>query len=540
MEYSKIKNLFMRQSYLDAWDDYVRSLGTANFINWDYCILTASNEDQAEAFRTQIDHRKKERLLSPKTKYVVLSDPDGIRVGSGGATFNVLKYISEEEQGKDPFKNKRILVIHSGGDSKRVPQYSAVGKLFSSFPRQLPDGRGSTLFDEFIIALTGVASRIKEGMLVVSGDVMLLFNPLQIDSQFNGAAAISFKEPVDTGKDHGVFLNDGNGNVKNFLHKQTEQTLKDMGAVNEHGMVDLDTGAILMNTDLVNALFSLISTDGVCDEEKFSRFVNTKARISFYGDFLYPLAEASTLEQFYKEKPEGDYTDELKACRKEIWEAIHEYSLKLLSLAPSRFIHFGTTHELKDLVTDVSQNFEFLDWKKHIISTNDDNEDYSSYNSYVGSRAQIGRNSFIENSFILEESSVGDDCIVSGVKLKNENVPSGVVLHGLPFSDDRYVVRLYGINDNPKAIMEEGARFCGADLGQILSRNNINLTAVWDEGIEHSLWEAKLYTVCNTMKEAVEDALVLFKMTIGKADENEISGFLSKNRTSLAESFRRA
>jgi fucokinase len=160
---------------------------------------------------------------------MVLPDPDGKRVGSGGATFNVLRYISMQEDRENPFAGKRILVIHSGGDSKRIPQYSAVGKLFSPVPRELPDGRASTLFDEFVIAMSGVPSRIREGMLVLSGDVLLLFNPLQIDSQFHGAAAISIKEPVETGKNHGVFLNDGNGYVKNFLHKQTEETLRESG-----------------------------------------------------------------------------------------------------------------------------------------------------------------------------------------------------------------------------------------------------------------------------------------------------------------------
>ena len=71
----------------------------------------------------------------------------------------------------------------------------------------------------------------------MSGDVLLLFNPLQIDAQFDGAAAISIKEPVATGKNHGVFLNDGHDYVKCFLHKQTEERLREMGAVNNAGIV---------------------------------------------------------------------------------------------------------------------------------------------------------------------------------------------------------------------------------------------------------------------------------------------------------------
>lgn len=62
------------------------------------------------------------------------------------------------------------------------------------------NGYASTLFDEFVIGMSGVPSRIPEGMLVLSGDVLLLFNPLQIDFNYHGAAAISMKEHVQTGK----------------------------------------------------------------------------------------------------------------------------------------------------------------------------------------------------------------------------------------------------------------------------------------------------------------------------------------------------
>ena len=57
-------------------------------------------------------------------------------------------------------------------------------------------------------------------MLILSGDVLLLFNPLQIDFNYHGAAAISMKENVLTGKDHGVFLNDGNDYVGQDVYKR--------------------------------------------------------------------------------------------------------------------------------------------------------------------------------------------------------------------------------------------------------------------------------------------------------------------------------
>lgn len=127
------------------------------------------------------------------------------------------------------WKLKHYVIEHSGGDSKRVPQYSACGKLFSPVPRELPNGRASTLFDEFIIGMTAVAPRIQYGMLVLSRDVLLLFNPLQIDFQYHGAAAITIKENVETGKNHSIFLNDGKDNVERFLHKQSEESLRPLG-----------------------------------------------------------------------------------------------------------------------------------------------------------------------------------------------------------------------------------------------------------------------------------------------------------------------
>lgn len=530
----KLKNLFLRQSCLDAWEDYQRSLRKTNFIKWDYVILTASNEAQASAFRMQIQSRLDKGLLPKDTVYAVLPDPDGKRVGSGGATFNVMKYIAEQNEGvENPYQNKRILVIHSGGDSKRVPQYSAVGKLFSPVPHELPDGRASSLFDEFIIAMSGMPSRIKEGMLILSGDVLLLFNPLQIDSTLNGAAAISIKEPVETGKNHGVFLNDGNGYVKNFLHKQTEETLKKVGAVNEQGSVDLDTGAILLDANLLMALHQLISSNGTIDNQKFNRFVNERARVSFYGDMLYPLAKDSTLEQYYQEKPEGDYTQELKECRTKLWEVLRKFSLKLFCLSPAEFIHFGTTRELRQLVAEEIADYEFLDWSNQVVSTRRQGVQYSALSSYVGQRSVIKCNAYLEQSYILDESVIGEGSIVSNLKLRGVDVPSDTVLHGLPLQDGGYVTRVYGILDNPKE-----NRYFGRELDSIKEQWKIQANELWNDNQSNDLWNAKLFPICTSMEESITWALRICEMLSGNFVF--VEEWRKQSRISLCDSFNQA
>lgn len=511
--------IFLTQSYKDTWDDYQRSLTRANFICWDYIILTASNEQQAEGFRAQLAEREALGLLPEHTHFAVIPDPEGKRVGSGGATLGVIKYIAEHAGSAD-FSGLRILVIHSGGDSKRVPQYSALGKLFSPVPHELPNGRTSTLFDEFLIAMSSVPSRIREGMLLLSGDVLLLFNPLQIDYSGIGAAAISFKEEVETGKNHGVFLRGEDGSVLRFLHKQTVESLKVQGAVNERGAVDIDTGAVIFSADMLGALYGLISENGVYREELFEKYVNETVRLSLYGDFLYPLASESTLEDFYKEKPEGSFCEELMEAREAVWHALRPYRMKLLRLAPAKFIHFGTTREILRLMSDGIRDYTVLDWS-HQVSSSISN-DTAGYNSVLSDRAQIGSDCYLEVSYVHGDAVVGDNVLLSYVDIHDENIPSNVVLHGLKQKDGRFVVRIYGVNDNPKGSLEEDCSFLGGRLQDFLKKNEIAIEELWGEAYQqskmHTLWDAALYPACATIKEAVAAALNVYALSQGSGN----------------------
>ncbi len=436
-----MNNMFLKESYEDLWAEYEKSLKSKTMIKWDYVILTASNENQAQAFKKQIDFRLSQQKLPSSTHYAVLSDPDGKRVGSGGATFNVLKYIHSREGN---FSGKRILVIHSGGDSKRIPQYSATGKLFSPVPRVLPDGRRSTLFDEFIIATAPVASRIADGMMVMSGDVMLLFNSMQIDFQLKDAVALSIKEAVQVGKNHGVFLSDKNGFVLKFLHKQSEKSLSQCGAADEHGNVNIDTGAHILSGRVLSALYSLADT-----EEKFNKFVNERARISFYADFLYPISKNSTLEEYLAQTPEGEYTEELRACRLALWNTLSPYSLHMLSLSPAKFIHFGTTAELLSLVCEGSELYKHLGWSNNVLSYAN-NVDYCVNNSIVCADAKIGKGSYIENSKIDSDVKIGCGCVISGMELSACEIPDNTVVHGVKLANGNFVARVYPTTANTK------------------------------------------------------------------------------------------
>ena len=474
------KTLFLQQSYEDCTRQYMELLEKQKMPLWDYVILTASNESQAQSYRMQIQYRLDHGLLPKSIHYAVLPDPDGKRVGSGGATLNVLRYIYQDA---GSFDDKRILVIHSGGDSKRVPQYSACGKLFSPVPRLLPNLRRYTLFDEFMISMCGVAARISAGMLVCSGDVLLLFNPLQIDFYGSGAAALSIKEPAEIGKNHGVYRVDEQGNVGGFLHKKTVDQLHELQAADENGNVDIDTGAVIMDTDLLKALYKLVDTP-----EQFDAYVNENTRLSFYADFLYPLASQSSLEQYYKETPEGDFTPELHECRTKLWEVLHTFHMKLIRMSPAAFIHFGTTKELRHLMTEGMEQFVYLGWNS-FVNTNSTSisSGYASGNSYISKRAKIGKGTYVEDSYVHHGTVTGTNCVISGVTLDGQNIPDGAVIHGLKLGEEQFVARMYGVNDNPKECSLFGRK------------------------LSEPLWTAKIYPICRTMREAVDATLQAYE-----------------------------
>src|SRR5208282_707288 len=113
---------------------------------WDYLILTASNDRQAGGYENQLAIRRRAGLLNDVGTDLVVADPFGKRVGSGGSTIYCLMRVVQaeiERTGADAadmtsveriLSGLRILILHAGGDSRRVPAYGPCGKIFSPVP----------------------------------------------------------------------------------------------------------------------------------------------------------------------------------------------------------------------------------------------------------------------------------------------------------------------------------------------------------------------------------------------------------------------
>lgn len=161
------------------------------------------------------------------------------------------------------------------------------------------------------------------------------------------------------------------------------------------------------------------------------------------------------------------------------------------------------------------------------------------HNALIEGTVQLADKCYVENSWLRGNTVLEKDCVISQLELKDVTVPS-MVMHGVELKrengEKRYIVRAYGIKDNPKKTLEERGSFLAGDLRSFINLNNLKTKDIW-ESEDHSLWKAKLYPVTDSQEKAVSWALLLHRMSSEKADEVKVAEWKSLKRYSLEESF---
>ena len=180
---------------------------------FDIVVITAANAAQANGYREQVKWRCKRGMLPESLEVLVVPDPGGRRVGSLGATVNVLKKLKDAN-------GKRVFICHSGGDARRTPGYAAMGKAFTPMPM---DG-GIAMFDLILANMGKLRMPKKGGVLVACGDVLLTFDFKGADISSPGVTGVGYRDGAERASRHGVYLVDAKSKgvcrpVTGFLQK---------------------------------------------------------------------------------------------------------------------------------------------------------------------------------------------------------------------------------------------------------------------------------------------------------------------------------
>ena len=99
---------------------------------WDVVVITAIDNAQKQAYERQISEKIERKELPLGVTFIVISDPVGPKIGNGGSTLVVAEEL--EKMFKDKAKELKVLVIHAGGFSQRLPSGSLLGKIFMALP----------------------------------------------------------------------------------------------------------------------------------------------------------------------------------------------------------------------------------------------------------------------------------------------------------------------------------------------------------------------------------------------------------------------
>jgi len=507
---------------------------------YDLCVITAANEYQAQGYREQIEWRRNMNSLPEETEFLVLSDPQGKRIGSGGSTLYVLCRLLEHFCGSgageelqslhDPFRGKRILILHSGGDSRRLPAYSAVGKIFLPLPTNsqrggMEMGRAVTLFDIFFSNLTQLPYLNDGQMIIASGDVLLSFDPSQIVFSNTGVTGLAYPGPAEVASNHGVYiaqrkLGEKLVEVADFLQKPTHDELENCNGLDAADRAFIDTGIMNFSLDaievLIEALGISLESGKVVGREGslYKELVNANVQLDIYKEI--PFAMLGKGAQGAKT---GEREDDLLGLLQRI-----SFHANLLPYC--EFFHIGTSRQLLENFHTVNYTTSAYDFQNFSRST-------------VVDRSGIG-NAFVYNSLIsanlikADGPSFIEGCYLEGrVQLEGENILTGIPKNAgdirlrkgmcvfcIPVNEtgrvsknaerNGWVSVIYGINDAFKNLPEDnGASFLNSDLLNWVENRGIVPDDLWKDGEAHELWNARLFPLATEPAESMQIALSL-------------------------------
>ena len=454
---------------------------------WDAVVLTASSERQAEMYRGEIQRRQLSGALPDGTEFLVVPDPGDRRVGSGGATIHALGVLAK---GLDWWRTHRVLLVHSGGDSRRLPQYSPVGKLFGVLPCRTRAGETTTVFDDTMELSGAWAEGIPNGVLVASGDVVLRFDASGVEWGRPGVTGMAMRLDAETGSHHGVYVVGPNDQVYTFLQKPAFATIKAAGGVFEDGRVAVDIGLLRFDPELTVALTELAG-------------FRTLPAVDLYDHITRGLTG-----EWSPEAGAGLFWRELKLILSPA--AFH------CPVVEGEFLHVGTTRSFRTLAAGAAGSSGVLD-------------------SVIGGECKVGHEAVILECDLTGPVCAGRGAILHGLTglTGRVEVPEETVLHQLPVCgaiETGWVIRAYGSEDDPKQPLATATWF-NRPILETLQRLGLSVDDVWDSEDSPTLWNAQLFPVASP-----DEAWQCARWMMGYAGNYGLQQWRRAQRLSLAGS----
>lgn len=516
-------------------------------LNWDCIVISASDKEQKKCFELQLQ----EKIFSnhiPNLKYMVVADPPGNVIGSGGSTMYILSELMEIYGSQEELCSKRILLIHAGGFSKRLPSLSCTGKLFCPLPIEAKNGKLiCLLYLKLIMTYPFLKFMKTGGVFITCSDDLEAFSLEGIDDALNstvdgnGVIAIAHPSSIAIGETHGVYAMPSNG--KNNKSLNTCWTSLCLEVLQKPSSVEMEShGAILNSSDgeepvvYTDSMFwcgpNLVKSMVQFAEENKDELYKTETCI--YGDFLASMGTCKPEEKLFWKKTSADASINMKMATH-----FQNSPLSILILEKSKFFHLGTMPEYLENLCQSSELYRVLGMKPVVHCRTGASLTCRGIitDSVIQSAVEISQGSTVDNCIfhtplVVEPCVILSNCVINDPDIKI--IPSGWLFHSSAIKKDgkySYVTIAFRIDENLKTCVEHSWKHL-AEGGS-------------------SLWTARLFEARTSMSDSFsttwrsvtrsiqcqhkDDDIVRFSM-IDIVKLKHVEGFL-QHRNSINNSF---
>ncbi|KAB2052444.1 hypothetical protein ES319_A12G121000v1 [Gossypium barbadense] len=419
---------------------------------WDAIVLTAASPEQAQLYDWQLRRAKRMGRIAPSTITLTVPDPEGQRIGSGAATLNAIHALTKHtgvvvNGGDDAvglMGKKHILLLHAGGDSKRVPWANPMGKVFLPLPflaADNPDGPVLLLFDHILAIASCARQAFKNegGVFIMTGDVLPCFDASTLILPPDSSTIITVPITLDIAANHGVIVA---SKSEIFDESYTMSLYEDLVAAWVPTKHDW-----LRHRPLGEALVNKLG----------------KQRMFSYCAYDFSFLHFGT---------SSEVLDHLSASDSALVGRRHLCSIP------------ATT------VSDIAASSVVLSCK--IADGVSIGEDSLIYDSNISSGSQIGSQSIVVGMNVPKDS---DNMAGNSIKFM---LPDRHCLWEVPLVGciERVIV-FCGIHDNPKNPLRKDGTFCGKPWEKVMHDLGIEENDLWSSSSsqEKCLWNAKLFPI---------------------------------------------
>lgn len=411
------------------------------------------------------------------SEWFCTSDPVGAKLGSGGGTTWLLQACHESYAYKESFsdwlKTEKRILLHAGGQSRRLPGYAPSGKILTPIP-VFSWERGQRLEQNLLSLQLPLYERIMDmapeniHTLIASGDVYIRSEkPLRKIPQADVICYGLWVNP-SLATHHGVFVSDRKTpDILDFMLQKP--SLAELEGLAKTHLFLMDIGIWLLSDRAMELLMK--------------RSLNSdSAEITYYdlySDYGLALGSHPQIED----------------------EELNSLSVAILPLPGGEFYHYGTSSELISstlAVQDKVRDQRLIMHRKVKPNPAIFVQNASTDISFSSENANL----WIENSHVGKGWKLASRQIITGVP-ENDweiTVPDGICLDVVPMGEKGFVARPYGLNDVFKGALDSPCTlFTGIPFGEWMEQRCITLEDI--QGCTNDLQAASIFPMTESVDE---------------------------------------